>query len=175
MAAGPDFDVQRLGSFIEKVRDDPSAGATVWRANTTWKKGLASEATITRPDKEHVVVMDEPAQLGGSDTGPNMVEVVLGAYGCCLTTGFVANAAMRGIELEGVEIEVEGDLDLQAFFGLRSPEEVWPGYTDVRAKVRLTAPGATREQLEELHAAVVPTSPVGSIIARPVQVHAELV
>lgn len=122
MAADPDFDVQRLGSFIEKVREDPSAGATVWRANTTWKKGLASEATITRPDKDHVVVMDEPSQLGGSDTGPNMVEVVLGAYGCCLT-----------------------------------------------------APSATREQLEELHEAVVPTSPVGSIIARPVQVHAELV
>lgn len=174
MAVDPQFDVQRLGAFIEKVRAEPDAGKTVWRASTTWKKGLRSEATIPRGDKQHVVPMDEPTALGGSDSAPNMVEVVLGAYGCCLTTGFVANAAMRGIELQGVDIEVEGDLDLQAFFGLRSPDEVWPGYTDVRATVRLTAPGATREQLEELHAAVVPTSPVGSIIARPVQVHTEL-
>lgn len=174
MAVDPGFDVQALGSFIEKVRTEPAVGATVWRASTTWKQGLRSEATVRRPDKEHVVAMDEPTVLGGSDTAPNMVEVVLGAYGCCMTTGFVANAAIRGIHLEGVDIEVEGDLDLQGFFGLRNPEEVWPGYTDVRATVTLTAPDATREQLEELFAAVVPTSPVGSIIARPVQVHTEL-
>jgi len=44
--------------------------------------------------RSHTVPMDEPNQLGGSDTGPNMVEMVLGAYGCCLSTGFVANAGI---------------------------------------------------------------------------------
>ncbi len=168
------FNTEQLGTLIEKVRDDPAAGATVWKASTTWKKGLRSEATIARESGSHTVPMDEPVALGGSDTAPNMVEMVLGSYGCCLTTGFVANAALRGIQLEGVEIEVEGDLDLQGFFGLKDPGEVWPGYTDVRAKVRLNAPSATAEQLQELFDAVVPTSPVGSIIARPVKVTTEL-
>jgi uncharacterized OsmC-like protein len=124
--------------------------------------------------RSHTVPMDEPMQLGGSDTAPNMVEVVLGAYGCCLTTGFVANAGMMGIELEGVDISLEGDLDLQAFFGLKPPQEVSPGYTEVRAKVKLTAPTATEEQLKQLYEAVVPTSPVGSIIERPVKLVTEL-
>ncbi|GAA2891098.1 hypothetical protein GCM10010472_56930 [Pseudonocardia halophobica] len=168
------FDAGVLTELIDRVRSEPEAGATVWKAGTRWEKGLRSRAVIARPDKEHVVPMDEPTVLGGSDSAPNMVEVVLGAYGCCLTTGFVANAALRGIELEGVDIEIEGELDLQGFFGLRDPDEVWPGYTDVRATVSLRAPTATREQLEELFTAVVPTSPVGSIISRPVRLRTEL-
>jgi uncharacterized OsmC-like protein len=164
------FDTEKLGSLINKVKEDPAAGKTVWSANTRWERGFRSAAII----RSHTVPMDEPTQLGGSDTAPNMVEVVLGAYGCCLTTGFVANAAMMGIELEGVDISLEGDLDLRAFFGLKPPQEVSPGYTEVRAMVKLTAPTATEEQLKQLYEAVVPTSPVGSIIERPVKVVTEL-
>jgi hypothetical protein len=93
-------------------------------------------------------------------------------HGCCLTTGYVMNAALQGIELEAVQVDVEGDLDLNGFFGLS--KEVSPGYSDVRAIVRLTAPKATTEQLETLHATVTRTSPVGSILERPVRVSTEL-
>lgn len=164
------FDKEKLGSLINKVKQNPTVGKTVWTADTRWERGFRSAATM----RSHTVPMDEPMQLGGSDTAPNMVEVVLGAYGCCLTTGFVANAGMMGIELEGVDISLEGDLDLQAFFGLKPPQEVSPGYTEVRAKVKLTAPTATEEQLKQLYEAVVPTSPVGSIIERPVKLVTEL-
>jgi len=132
-------------------------------------------AKIPRKDTEHVVAMDEPTPLGGRDSAPNMVEMVLGAYGCCLTTGLVANAAQRGIPLEGIDIDIEGDLDLRSFLGVADPEEVWPGYTQLRTKIKLTAPGVSRQQLEELVECVTCTSPVGSIITRPVKVSTELV
>lgn len=61
-------------------------------------------------------------------------------------------------------------MDLNAFLGLQSPEQCWPGYTNVRAKVTLVAPDATPEELETLHQAVIRTSPVGSILERPIQV-----
>ncbi len=170
MSVNLGFDQQQLAQLIDHVKNEPEAGKTVWSATTNWQKGFQSQATI----RSHTVPMDEPKLMGGSDTAPNMVEMVLGAYGCCLTTGFVANAAMRGIELEGVDISLDGDLDLRSFFGLKSPEEVSPGYTEVRAKISLKAPGATPEQLQELYDAVVPTSPVGSIITRPVNVVTEL-
>jgi len=102
-----------------------------------------------------------------------MVEMVLGAYGCCLITGYVAQAGLRGIDLQGVDIDVEGDLDLRGFFGLS--EDVPPGYTEVRAKVNLNAPGASPEQIQQLHQAVVKTSPVGNIISAPVKLKTELV
>jgi len=164
------FDKEKLGGFIKQVQDDPAVGETVWEATTQWRHGFQSEAQI----RTHSVVMDEPSVLGGSDTGPNMVEVVLGAYGCCLTTGFVANAGMMGIELERVDIQLQGDLDLRAFFGLKSPDEVSPGYTEVRATVKLTAPIVTDVQLKELYDSVVATSPVGAIIQRPVRLMTQL-
>src|SRR3954447_935894 len=151
------FDKERLGGFIKRVQDDPAAGGTVWTATTHWQHGFKSEANI----RSHRVQMDEPTELGGSDTAPNMVEVVLGAYGCCLTTGFVANAGLQGIELERVDIHLQGDLDLGAFFGLKSPDKVSPGYTEVRASIKLTSPSATAVQLRELYDSVVATSPVG--------------
>jgi len=162
------FDLPQLQGLIGAVAATPETGQTVWQAQTTWERGFRSQAQI----RSFTVPMDEPGALGGSDTAPNMVEMVLGAYGCCLTTGYVMNAALQGIELEEVAIAVEGDLDLQGFFGLAA--EVSPGYSAVRARVRLRAPQATREQLEALHAQVTATSPVGCILSRPVPVSAEL-
>ena len=162
------FDLAQLQGLIGAVQERPAVGQTVWQAKTAWQRGFQSQAQI----RTFTIQMDEPSGLGGSDTAPNMVEMILGAYGCCLTTGYVMNAALRGIELEGVDIDVEGDLDLNGFFGLSA--EAWPGYTDVRARVHLTAPNATAEQLQALHALVTRTSPVGSILERPVRVAAEL-
>src|SRR3954451_12826087 len=116
------FDKEPLGAFIKRVDDDPATGQTVWTATTRWQHGFQSEATI----RSHTVAMDEPTHLGGSDTAPNMVEVVLGAYGCCLTTGFVANAGLRGIELERVDICLAGDLDLQRSSALSRRRRLLP-------------------------------------------------
>src|SRR6478672_4880761 len=162
------FDLPQLQGLIGAVADKPEVGQTVWQAKTEWQRGFQSQAQI----RNFTIPMDEPGALGGSDSAPNMVEMVLGAYGCCLTTGYVMNAALQGIELEGVEVDVEGDLDLNGFFGLST--EVTPGYSDVRAVVRLNAPKASAEQLETLHATVTRTSPVGNILERPVRVSAEL-
>jgi uncharacterized OsmC-like protein len=163
------FDQQQLEGLMGHVRQTPEAGQTVWSANTRWLGGFRSQAQI----RDFTIDMDEPPPLGGSNTAPNMVEVVLGAYGCCLTTGYVMNAGLKGIKLEGVEIELTGDLDLRGFFGISS--DVTPGYSSVRAKVKLVAPEATKEELESLHQAVVSTSPVGAILGRPVAVETDLV
>jgi uncharacterized OsmC-like protein len=162
------FDLLQLQGLRGAVAEKPEVGKTVWQAKTEWERGFRSQAQI----RHFTIPMDEPSALGGFDSAPNMVEMVLGAYGCCLTTGYVMNAALQGIELEAVQVDVEGDLDLNGFFGLST--EVSPGYSDVRAIVRLTAPKATTEQLETLHATVTRTSPVGSILERPVRVSTEL-
>jgi organic hydroperoxide reductase OsmC/OhrA len=166
------FNLDQLQKLVSAVKDEPASGQTVWEVDTNWKGGFKSEATVKSYGRHHTIRMDEPTVLGGSDTAPNMVEVVLGAYGCCLTTGYVMNAAQRGIKLEGVEVRLKGNLDLRGFFGLSN--DVTPGYKGIEVEVTLDAPGATQSQLEELHAHVVRTSPVGSIISRPVAVEPKL-
>ena len=132
--------------------------------------GFRSQTQI----RDFTVTMDEPTALGGSDTAPNMVEMVLGAYGCCLTTGYVMNAGLMGIDLQDVSVELEGDLDLNGFFGLQNADQCWPGYSAIRANVRLQADAASAEQIQALHDKVVETSPVGSILKRPVAVSTQL-
>ena len=164
------FNLPQLQGLIGAVAEKPEVGKTVWKADTSWKKGsgFRSEAHI----RDFSIAMDEPPPLGGSNTAPNMVEVVLGAYGCCLTTGYVMNASLWGIELDDVRIELDGDLDLAGFFDLR--DGVLPGYTDVRAKVHLTAPKASPEELRALHEHVMRTSPVGCILSQPMRISTEL-
>jgi uncharacterized OsmC-like protein len=164
------FDEQVFDGLVEAVQHDPAVGQTKWSAATRWYGGFKSEATI----RGFRIGMDEPESLGGTNTGPNMVEVVLGALGCCLTTGYAANAKKRGINLLGIEVDCEGDLDLRGFFGLADPTKVWPGYSAVRVVVRLLAPGASDAELQALHEAVVATCPVRSILVNPVAVRTDL-
>jgi uncharacterized OsmC-like protein len=61
---------------------------------------------------------DEPPILAGQDQGANPVEHLLHALASCVTTGIVAHAAVKGIHIEELESELEGDLDLNGFLGL---------------------------------------------------------
>ncbi|MEX2401554.1 MAG: OsmC family protein [Rhodothermales bacterium] len=154
--------------LVNHVKDNPDAGQTVWAAVTTWKGGFQCHNVI----RDHAVEMDEPEQLGGTNTAPNMVEQVLAAYGSCLTVGYSLNASVRGITVNEIRVEVEGDLDLAGFFGLS--DETPAGFSRIRTRVHLDA-DASDEELQELHDHVLKTSPVGSILTRPLDVQTELV
>ncbi len=161
------LDVEYLTNVVKAVKENPDLGKTLWKASAKWKGGFKGEARI----RDFVIKMDEPEDLGGTNTAPNMVEMVLGAYGCCLIVGYTMNAAVRGIEIAKLEIDVEGDIDLPGFLALESPDKVWPGFTKVRARVFLkTAAPVSKENIQELHDAVVNTSPVGSVLKNPVEV-----
>ncbi len=165
------LDVDYLKNVVALVKENPELGKTLWRASAKWKGGFKEEVKI----RESTIRMDEPADLGGTNTAPNMVEYVLGAFGACLIVGYVMNAAVRGIHIDKVEVEVEGDIDLPGFLGLEPPEKVSPGFTNIRARVFLkTKKPVSREVLEKLHEDVVKTSPVGNTLKNPVNLEVKL-
>ena len=63
------------------------------------------------------------------------MKFILHALAGCLTTTLVYHAAVRGIEIESVETELEGDLDLRGLFGMS--DDVRKGYQDVRVHMRV--------------------------------------
>ena len=130
---------------------------------TKWQGGFKSEARIREfgPAKS-----DEPDQLGGTNTGPNPVEQVLGALGNCLAVGYAANATVAGITINDLTIDVEGDLDLHTFLGLKDGNA---GFGNIAVKVKLDS-DASPEALQELHEKVTATSPVGHTLSRAVPV-----
>jgi len=100
--------------------------------------------------------VDEPCELGGSNAFANPQEYLLAALNACLTVGYAAQCAIRGITLEHLEIETEGEIDLRGFLGIDST--VAPGYESLSYAVRIKGDG-TEEQFAEIHEAVMATSP----------------
>lgn len=162
-----DVDFGSVADLVASIQSDPEKAQTRWAAEVVWKRGFRTEA---RSRDFSGVAYDEPPALGGSNTAPNPVEQILGAYGSCLAIGYAANACAQGIEINNLRIELEGDLDLHTFLGLA---EGHAGFSAIRAKVHLEA-DAEPEQIEALHEKVVATSPVGHTISRPVPVAVDL-
>ena len=162
-----DVNLAAVGELVQTIQDDPTQAQTVWKASVNWKGAFRSEAAVRDFDP---VPSDEPAGLGGDDTAANPVEQLLGALGNCLAVGYAANASVAGIELKALRIDLEGDLDLTTFLGL-APGNA--GYESITASVTIDA-DAPAEAIDELHASVIATSPVGHTLSRAVPVTIEL-
>ncbi|GFM31347.1 OsmC family protein [Novosphingobium sp. PY1] len=173
------INVDELKALVGGVAADPESGATSWRVSTQWQGqthsrskvdgfGLAGEH-IARP---FTIDIDEPCELGGSNRFANPQEHLLAALNACMTVGYVAQCAIRGIELESLEIETTGDIDLRGFLGL--DPAVAPGYEALSYTVRIKG-NATPAQFEEVHAAVMATSPNFHNISKPIGLDPKLV
>ncbi|MEM9034999.1 MAG: OsmC family protein [Actinomycetota bacterium] len=162
-----DVEIEAVGSLVGAIQDDPGKASTTWAAEVRWLGGFRSEAQI----REFTPTpSDEPLGLGGADTAANPVEQLLGALGNCLAVGYAANATVLGIELNDVRIELDGDLDLHTFLGLTDGNA---GFESIRARVHLDT-DADQAELDELHAKVTSTSPVGHTLTRAVPVDIDL-
>jgi uncharacterized OsmC-like protein len=172
------IDVDQLLQTVDAIKSDPTLASFTFRAETSWREGTHSVsriASFTHAGEEDrsraaafVLEGDEPPVLLGQNHGPNAVELLLAALGFCYSVGFVANAAARGIEIEEMSYEVEGDLDVRNFLGIRN--DVRPGFSTIRAKAFVRAPGASDQELTDLCAYVQATSPVKDVLANPVPV-----
>ena len=93
------------------------------------------------------------------------------ALNACITVGYVAGAAVKGIILEKVEIETAGELDLRGFLGI--DPDVRPGYETLRYTVKLKGNG-TLQQFREIHETVIKTSPNYFNVSQPIRIDAKL-
>jgi uncharacterized OsmC-like protein len=83
---------------------------------------------------------------------------------------FAAQATARGVAVESLEIDVEGDIDLNGFFGLRP---VPSGLSDVKLGFRVES-DADEATLREILDAARSHSPVFDSVTRPIGVEVAL-
>ena len=117
------------------------------------------------------MAVDEPFELLGENTAPNPQEYLMTALNACVMVGYVAGAAVKGITLEMLEIETEGELDLRGFLGI--DESIKPGYDKITYTVRIKGNGSAKDY-QEIHKNVMRTSPNYFNIAKPVAIDARL-
>jgi uncharacterized OsmC-like protein len=112
----------------------------------------------------------EPPVLLGANEGANPVEFLLHALAGCVTTTFVLHATARGIAIQELSTQLEGEIDLQGLLGL--DDSVPPGYEQIRIKLHVKA-DCPDEQIDALLAYTQQHSPVCNTVCRPVPVSIE--
>jgi len=169
--------METLMGTVKAVKDSPDLGQCKFRARNTWLGGSRNCTSVSGfygagQEFEHKqtfkLYADEPPILAGSDEGANPVEHLLNALAGCVTTSMVAHAAVRGINIETLECELEGDIDLRGFLGLA--DDVPKGFTDIRINFKVTSDADDLQTLKDLTS----YSPVLNTLMQGVNVAIEL-
>jgi len=168
------IDVDALRQTVDAVEQDASRALVGFDVTTRWTGQTRSETTVEayriggeRVARRHKIVADEPIELLGADSAPNPQELLMAAFNACITVGYVAGAAVRGIRLDSLEIVTRGQLDLRGFLGLS--DHVVPGYEKLEYAVKIKGDGSPRD-FEEIHQNVIRTSPNYFNLSRPIRV-----
>jgi uncharacterized OsmC-like protein len=173
------IDVDELFALIDNVKREPAKGNTKWHVITTWQGQARSRSEIEgyeiggdKVPRRFSIDIDEPRELGGSNRLANPQEHLIAALNACMTVGYVAQCAVRGITLESLAIETGGEIDLRGFLGI--DPAVPRGYEKLSTTVRIKGNGS-REQFAEIHQAVMATSPNFYNMSQPVALNPALV
>jgi len=149
--------IDTLQETVHAIENEPELGQCKFRARNKWLGGNHNCTTIAgfygagqemAHKQRFELHADEPPILAGNDEGANPVEHLLNALAACVTTSMVAHAAVRGIHIEELESELEGDIDLRGFLGLA--DDVPRGFTEIRVKFKVKADVENMERLKRL-------------------------
>jgi uncharacterized OsmC-like protein len=173
------IDVAALAEVVREIEQNPAKGQVEFRVRSEWKGQTRSRSSVESytiggqtVHRHFTIDADEPFELLGRNTAPNPQELLMTALNACITVGYVAGAAVKGIALEKVEVETSGALDLRGFLGI--DPSVRPGYETISYVVRLKGNG-TAEQFREIHETVMRTSPNYYNVSRPIRIDAQLI
>ena len=172
------INVEALRAAIDAISGNPDAGQTRWTVRSAWQGGTRTDHQVDgyeiggeRIERAFTMRVDEPNELCGTNEYANPQEHLLAAINACMMVGYSAVAALMGIELTKLEVELEGDIDLRGFLGIDA--SVSNGYEGLRQRVRI-AGNASPEELRKLHDTVLATSPNFFNITHSVPVNSEL-
>jgi len=174
------LDTAKMFETLEAIQGQPSLARFQYRNKNRWIDGGENRSTIQgfygagREDDSRKVPFEftngEPPILLGNNEGANPVEFLLHALAGCVTTTTVLHAAARGIRIESISTELEGDIDLQGLLGL--DESVSPGYEEIRMRMHIEA-DCSDEELDDLMRFASTHSPVCTTVCRPVPVQVD--
>ena len=129
----------------------------VFKSTTMLTEGMRVECKA----RNHSFLLDEPKELGGTDTGMNPVEAVLCALGACKCIVARCFAKAHRVELQDFRIEVEGDLDPDGFMGKNKDVKI--GFSEIRSKIYIKS-SSSKENIEKFVEFIDKTCPVADTL-----------
>ncbi len=102
------------------------------------------------------LLIDEPVHFGGRGEAPDPAEMLLAAIGASLSVTLTAHAALRGLAIDHIALQLAAEIDGVAFF---HPGRGVPGLLDVAIILTVTTP-AKRSDVRSLLRDVLRATPV---------------
>jgi uncharacterized OsmC-like protein len=127
------------------------------KSKVTWKQGCVVEAE----SRGFKITLDEPKEAGGTNTGMNPVEMLLGSLGACQMIAGAMIAPKMGIQLEEFWVELEGELNTDGFMGI--DPNVRAGYQNIRFNFHIKA-DITEDKAAKFVHTIESICPVGDSI-----------
>ena len=150
----------RRGSGGKKPDDDyQKAREYVWRTRVYLNGGMQAKVFC----RNHAWAAGQPASFDLKDDAPSAVEYLLGALGSCLAMGFQIRASRRNVEIEQVEISLNGKID-NIFVFLGAETDGHSGFKAIAGEAYVKSDAAP-EILEQLWQETLAASPVLNTLA----------
>lgn len=173
------IDVAALKQAIADIEANPDSGQTKWKVSSKWQGGTRTDHFVRGCDiagapinRQFQIQVDEPCELCGTNQFANPQEYLLAATNACMMVGYASVAAVMGVKLTKLELEIIGDIDLRGFLDI--DRSVAPGYKQLHYTVRIAGDG-TQEQFEKMHEVVQRTSPNYYNMSHAIEMTSELV
>lgn len=87
--------------------------------------------------RDHVMRIDQPVALRGTDTGPTPLEHLFTALATCIVTTGKIVAFQQRLPYRGMQVEVSGELDTDFLMGRPGAERA--GFTEIRVTATIDA------------------------------------
>jgi putative redox protein len=153
---------EAVSNLAAAIRANPRLATGTTTVRVHWQGGTQA---IGRVRQFEPIVIDEPPAFGGTDRGPNPAELLLVALGACQELTLAVLAEQLGLQIESIEVEVQGELDLRGFLGI--DRAVRPGFQRIEMTVHITSP-EPEERLRDLLDLADQLCPVSDMLRQPV-------
>jgi len=172
------INIAGLSEYANEVKEQNIQGKASYGVKLNWESG--TKTTVTTKNmilgnhkliRDFKFTIDEPNQLLGVNSAPNPAEYMLGGMAGCMAVTFMAGATAMNIEIDQLQLEIDGELNLQGFLGLDS--EVNPGFPELKFIFHVKGNG-TQEQYNKLMERVTKHSPNYNTIKNEVCLIGEL-
>ncbi|MGF1671208.1 MAG: OsmC family protein [Balneolaceae bacterium] len=163
-------DTKTLKESHERVKKLLTIKPEKGQYTTTTKVRVRDGTTCDVEHKQWTFTADVGKTEGGNDAGPGPSVLQRGALGSCLAIGYAKWAAYMDVPINGIEVDVEADVDARGVYGV---EDVEPGYKGLRYKVYIDSPASEEEVMKVIEIADK-HSPVLADFVNPVEVGREV-
>ncbi len=117
----------------------------------------------TQINCSHPFIIDQPKMAGGSDEGANPLEIFLTSLPACICAIGRIIANQRRINLRGIDVEIEGDIDKDFLLGKTTDGRA--GFIEIRSFVHIDA-DMTKGEKEAFLNDVAARCPIADNIAQ---------